>query len=184
MNVIELNTARLRLRQWRDADLEPFALLNADPRVMEYFPSPLNRDESDALAQRLRNLIDERGWGVWAVESNEHSFIGMVGLHVPSQTLPFSPCVEIAWRLAFDHWHQGYASEAATATLQIAFETLTMNEIVSFTSIHNRRSQKVMQRIGMIADRNTFRHPEVPDYSPLKEHVLYRISREHWHNPS
>lgn len=182
MNIIEFNTARLRLRQWREADLEPFAQLNADPRVMEFFPSLLERQASDALAERLQSLIAERGWGVWAVENNDHSFIGFVGLHVPNRALPFSPCVEIAWRLAYEHWHQGYATEAASGALKVGFEQLGLNEIVSFTSIHNLRSQKVMQRIGMNADQRTFRHPEVPDYSPLKEHVLYRIKREQWHN--
>ena len=183
MKIIEFKTSRLHLRQWRDSDFEPFARLNADPRVMEYFPSPLDREASDALATRLESFIAERGWGSWAVEiAASGEFIGFVGLNIPRHALPFSPCVETGWRLAFDHWHKGYATEAATAVLQIGFEEVQLDQIVSFTSTHNHRSQAVMQRLGMKRDENTFQHPAVPDDNPLKEHVLYRLNREQWHN--
>jgi RimJ/RimL family protein N-acetyltransferase len=183
MNIIEIRTSRLHLRQWRDSDLEPFTQLNTDPRVMEFFPSTLNRQASDALALRLRDLISERGWGIWAVDLDT-AFIGFVGLHVPDGSLPFSPCVEIAWRLAFDHWHKGYATEAATAALQVGFEQLRLPEIVSFTSVYNQRSQAVMQRLGMRRDNQTFQHPAVPAGNRLREHVLYRLSLQDWKNSS
>lgn len=113
-NPIEFETERLFMRQWRPSDRAPFAELNADPRVMEYFPAPLERDESNALADRCQALIEQRGWGFWAVELKASAeFIGFLGLHVPIAELPFSPCVEIGWRLAFQHWHKGLATEAA-----------------------------------------------------------------------
>ncbi len=184
MAIIEFKTARLHLRQWRDSDSEPFAQLNADPRVMEFFPSTLDRAQSDAAIIRARNSIAERGWGFWAAELlDTQQFVGFIGIK-PNQQMPFSPCVEIGWRLTFAHWHKGYATEAAIASLRIGFEQLKLDEIVSFTSIHNHRSQTVMQRLRMHRDKDTFQHPAVPDDSPLKEHVLYRINRVQWHNQS
>lgn len=180
---IEPVTPRLCLRQWKDADLAPFAALNADPRVMEFFPSPLSRDASDAMAERSRAAIAERGWGLWAVEVKEGAaFIGYVGLNVPAVELPFSPCVEIGWRLAFEHWGKGYATEAAREVLRVGFETLALGGIVSFTALTNLRSQAVMRRLGMQRDPNDFDHPAVPAGSPLRRHCLYRLSRETW-NP-
>jgi len=184
MNIIEFKTSRLYLRQWRDDDFEPFARLNADPRVMEFFPSPLDRDASNALATRLQSFIAEHGWGSWAVEiAVSGEFIGFVGLNIPRHALPFSPCVETGWRLAFDHWHKGYATEAAAA-LQIGFEQLQLPEIVSFTAVHNHRSQAVMLRLGMQRQAQTFQHPAVPAGNALREHVLYRLSLQDWKNHS
>lgn len=174
---IELLTERLRLRQWNDADYAPFAALNADPRVMEFFPAPLTRSESDAMAERCRSLIEERGWGFWAAESKAtHQFIGFVGLHIPSAELPFSPCVEVGWRLAFEYWGRGLATEAARAALKFGFEGLGLPEIVSFTAIGNARSRAVMERLGM-RESGTFEHPQVPAGNALRPHCLYRLSR-------
>ncbi len=176
-----LETERLLLRQWRDADLEPFSRMNSDPRVMEYFPAPLGRAESDALAAQIQSIIADRGWGAWAVEvKSTGAFAGFVGLHVPHPELPCSPCVEIAWRLAHEHWRKGYASEAALAALGYGFTHLHLAEIVSFTSILNTRSQAVMERIGMHRDVAHFEHPQVAPGSPLRTHCLYRVSREQW----
>ncbi|MFI5315395.1 MAG: GNAT family N-acetyltransferase [Myxococcota bacterium] len=175
---VELETPRLRLRQWRESDLAAFAALNADPRVMEFFPAPLARSESDALAARIRGEIAERGWGLWAVEARGVSpFLGFVGLSIPSPALPVSPCVEIGWRLAAERWGAGYASEAARAVLAAGFERLGLHEIVSFTSAVNVRSRAVMERIGMCFDGETFEHPNLPSGSPLRAHVVYRLSR-------
>jgi len=177
----ELETRRLRLRQWRDDDYAPFAALNADSRVMEFFPAPLNRTESDAMADRCRDLIAECGWGGWAVEhSASGDFIGFVGLHIPAAELPFSPCVEIAWRLAHDYWGRGFASEAAREALRYGFTVLALTEIVAFTTVANVRSRAVMQRIGMRPEAQTFAHPALPADSPLREHCLYRLSRDRW----
>jgi RimJ/RimL family protein N-acetyltransferase len=178
VQLIEFDTARLRLRQWRESDLAPFAAINADPQVMEFFPWPLGRRESDEMARRLHALIAQRGWGSWAVQIRGGApFIGFVGLHVPVAALPFSPCVEVGWRLSAAHWSQGYASEAAQGALRIAFERLVLPEIVSFTAVGNLRSRRVMERIGMRYVED-FEHPGVPADSPLRPHVLYRRRRE------
>ena len=138
---IELETPRLRLRQWCESDREPFAALNADAEVMEFFPALLDRPASDAMAERCAALITRRGWGLWAVELRGSApFIGYVGLHKPTAELPFNPCVEIGWRLERPHWGRGLATEAARAALAFAFDTLELPEIVSFTSLPNLRS--------------------------------------------
>lgn len=179
--LIEPETARLKLRQWRATDRGPFAALNADPRVMECFPAPLARAASDAMADRCQTLIAERGWGFWAVEERAGGrFIGFVGLNVPSADLPFSPCVEIGWRLARPFWGQGLATEAAAAALHVGFEHLDLAGIVAFTATGNTRSRAVMTRLGMEPSADTFLHPAVPADSPLREHCLYRLSRESW----
>jgi RimJ/RimL family protein N-acetyltransferase len=189
--LIEIETERLRLRQWIEADREPFARLNADPRVMEFFPSILDRSTSDAMVDRVHTLINERGWGLWAVESKQdNQFIGYVGLHIPTAELPFSPCVEIGWRLAFEYWGKGYATEAAKAALKVGFvggafpwgNRLELPEIVSFTTINNHRSSAVMERLGMIREAETFKHPSLPLGHPLRKHCLYRLSREKWYS--
>jgi RimJ/RimL family protein N-acetyltransferase len=175
---IEFSTERLHLRQWRKSDHEPFAQLNADPRVMEFFPHLLDRATSDTLADRIEAKICDRGWGFWATEIREtQEFIGFVGLNVPAPELPCSPCVEVGWRLAFPYWGKGYATEAATGALRIGFEVLNLDEIVSFTAIANHRSRAVMERLGMRELPETFLHPSLPIDHPLAEHCLYKLSR-------
>lgn len=177
---IEFETERLLLRQWRPADREPFAALNADSRVMEFFPAPLTRAESDAIADRCESLIRERGWGFWAAELKaSREFIGFVGLHTPSAELPFSPCVEIGWRLSRSHWGKGLASEAARGALRIGFVSLGLNEIVSFTAVGNFRSRAVMERLNM-CESGTFEHPQVAEGNSLRLHCLYRLPRAHY----
>ena len=174
---MDLVTPRLRLRAWTDDDQEPFAALNADARVMEFFPSVLSRLESDALAVRIATHIDTYGWGLWAVEvPGTTGFAGYVGLAEPSFTAPFTPCVEIGWRLAHEHWGQGYASEGARAALAFGFTALKLDQIVSFTVPANFRSRRVMERLGMTrAEADDFDHPGLPAEHPLRRHVLYRI---------
>jgi ribosomal-protein-alanine N-acetyltransferase len=180
----ELKTERLRLRAWRPEDLEPFAELNADPRVMEFFPAPLDRAESDALAQRIGEHFAKHGFGLWAVEVvGGSSFVGYVGLIVPTFEAHFTPCVEIGWRLACEHWGHGYATEAARAVLEFAFRQEELDEVVSMTVPANRRSRGVMQRLGMTRDgADDFQHPKLPEGHPLRYHVLYRLSRRAWDN--
>lgn len=152
-DVTELHTERLLLRQWRDADLVPFAALNADPEVTRHFPAPLSRAESDALAGRARLELSERGWGLWALEvRGEDRFIGFVGLAEPSFESPFTPAIEVGWRLARPYWGHGYATEGARAALAFGFDELDLEEIVSFTSAINERSRKVTERLGMWRD--------------------------------
>jgi RimJ/RimL family protein N-acetyltransferase len=179
--IIEFKTDRLFLRQWRQEDRAPFARLNADPEVMAWFPDLLDRQASDALMDRCQALIEERGWGFWAVEiRGSGEFLGFVGLHVPVQALPFSPCVEIGWRLAKAYWGRGLACEAAQGALRVGFDTLGLQEIVSFTALLNLRSQRLMQRLGMRREASTFEHPLVPQGHPLREHCLYRLKQAAW----
>ncbi|MEM9090645.1 MAG: GNAT family N-acetyltransferase [Cyanobacteria bacterium P01_F01_bin.53] len=197
----ELETTRLRLRQWQATDKAPFAKLNADKRVMEYFPCPLSTAQSNAMVDRLQGAIAQRGWGFWAVAMKQpdkqpdkqpphNTFIGLVGLSIPRTRLPFShcgkdrgkDCVEVGWRLDYPYWGKGYATEAAKASLAFGFETLALEEIVSFTALVNRRSQAVMERLGMQRDPHTFNHPSVEKGSPLEEHCLYRLTQQDWLN--
>ncbi len=181
MTAAVLETERLILRPWRPADRVPFAALNADPEVMACFPAPLAREESDALAERVATLIAQRGWGVWALERKEDGcFIGFTGLHEPSDQLPFSPCVEVAWRLARAAWGQGLACEAARAALSWGFEHLELAEIVAFTALGNRRSRALMERLGFSNRGEDFDHPLLPTHSPLLRHCLYRLGRTEW----
>ena len=171
-----LRTPRLRLRAWRNQDLAPFSAMNADPRVMEFFPSPLDRAQSDAMVARIREHFVAHGFGLWAVEVPAVTdFIGFVGLAIPRLRAHFTPCVEIGWRLAAAHWGRGYATEAARAALDFGFDHLNLDEIVSYTAILNVRSQAVMERIGMTrSPADDFDHPALPDGHRLRRHVLYR----------
>ncbi len=181
IQIIEPRTERLQLRQWTSSDRDPFAVISADPQVMEYFPNTLNQSESNSIVDKCQSLIAKKGWGVWAAELIEtKEFIGMIGLHIPSAGLPFSPCVEILWRLARPHWGHGYATEAASAALNVGFEQLDLQEIVSFSVVNNHRSRAVMEKLNMIDTGETFEHPGVPTPCHLREHCLYNISRESW----
>lgn len=179
-----IETERLVLRPWRDEDLEPFAALCGDPKVMRYFLKLLSLEETAALVIRLREKEEEQGFCFRPVERKaDGAFIGMVGLSHPvfPAPMPFTPCVEIGWRLVRNVWGQGYASEAARAWLRFGFETLLLDEIVAFTTVKNIPSQKVMERLGMSHDpADDFDHPAVPADHPLLRHVLYRLSRESW----
>jgi RimJ/RimL family protein N-acetyltransferase len=175
----ELRTARLILRGWRPADLAPFAAMNADPRVVEHLSGPLTREQSDAFVARIARHFERHGFGLWAVEiPGVLPFAGFVGLSVPAFDAPFMPCVEIGWRLAPEAWGSGYATEGARAALRFGFETLGLAEIVSFTVPENRRSRRVMERIGMKHDpADDFDHPSFPAGHRMRRHVLYRIAR-------
>jgi RimJ/RimL family protein N-acetyltransferase len=177
-----LRTERLILREWRDADLDAWAAMNADPRVMAHFPKLLDRAASDAIAQRARDSLAQRGFGLMAVEiPGVAPFIGFVGLSVPRFEAHFTPCVEIGWRLAHAYWGRGYATEAARATMADGFDHLGLDEIVAMTAVGNTRSRHVMEKLGMTRDAaDDFAHPMVPDGSPVKRHVLYRLRRELW----
>ena len=177
-----IETDRLLLRPWVDEDREAFAALNADPEVMRYFPSTLDRAESDALLDTARQRSGEDGICFQPVVVKESgSFIGFVGLNQPRHALPFAPCVEIGWRLARSAWGHGYASEAARAWLRFGFETLNLDEIVSFTTVTNTPSRRVMERLGMQRDKEgDFDHPALDGGHPLVRHVLYRLRVSSW----
>jgi RimJ/RimL family protein N-acetyltransferase len=175
----EIRTERLLLRRWRPEDRAPFAGLNCDPRVVEFLAAPLSREESDALVDRIEAHFERHGYGLWAVEvPGTAPFVGFVGLVVARFEAHFTPCVEIGWRLDAGHWDRGYATEAARAALQFGFQSLRLEEIVSFTSAENVRSRRVMERIGMTRSRSgDFDHPVLPEGHPRRRHVLYRIRR-------
>ena len=175
----ELRTDRLYLRRWRATDLQPFATLNADPRVMEHFPAQFSCEESDALAARIEDHFEQHGFGLWAVEIvNIAPFAGFIGLSVPRFEAHFTPCVEIGWRLAAEFWGRGYATEGAQAVVAFGFEQLLLPEIVSFTVPSNLRSRRVMERLGMTRNpADDFNHRTLPEGDPLRRHVLYRLSR-------
>lgn len=172
-----IRTERLVLRRWQETDRLPFQRLNADPRVMEFFPEPLTADASDALFDRIQAHIDRHGFGPFATELVETgAFLGFTGLFVPEFDAHFTPAVEIGWRLAFESWGKGLATEGARAALDYGFNTLGMEHIVSFTVPANQRSRRVMEKLGMTHDsREDFDHPNLPDGHPLRRHVLYRI---------
>ena len=174
----ELRGERVVLRGWCADDLEPFAALNADPRVIEHYPAPLTSEESVAfMRDRVVPEFAERGFGLWAVEVPGVSpFIGYVGLQAPTFESSFTPCVEVGWRLAFPYWGRGYATEAARVAVGFGFAEADLDEIVSFTVPANRRSIAVMERLGMRAD-GEFEHPRLPPGHRLRSHVLYRLPR-------
>ena len=179
---VTIRTSRCILRPWREEDLEPYVLMNADPRVMEYFPSTLSREESNRQAHLMMKEIRENGYGFWAVEVPDVApFIGWIGLRKVDFSAHFTPAVEIGWRIAFDYWGHGYATEGARACLQYGFETLKLNEIVSFTALANKRSQRVMQQIGMhYSPADDFDHPKLTADCKIRRHVLYRIKKDEW----
>ncbi|MBT4711703.1 MAG: GNAT family N-acetyltransferase [Alphaproteobacteria bacterium] len=177
MDAIE--TDRLVLRQWRDSDFAPFAALNADPRVMEFYPGPLSTQDSDAFAHRIQESLARDGFGLYATEvKSSGRFIGYVGFAHAEFAAPFTPAIEIGWRLGFGAWGFGYATEAALACLDHGFSHLGFDEVVSFTSRQNARSIAVMKRLAMETNpSDDFEHPKVPERHPLRPHVLYRITK-------
>jgi len=180
--ILELESARLVLRQWRDSDLPDFARMCADPQVMRYFPAQLSHLESAALIGRIRGHFAEYGFGLWALQRKDTGeFIGLTGLQNVSFEAGFTPAVEIGWRLAREHWGLGYASEAAWTALRCGFDRLQLDEILAFTTETNLHSQKVMQAIGMhYATHADIEPPKVAADDPLRHHVLYRITRAQW----
>jgi RimJ/RimL family protein N-acetyltransferase len=168
---------RLLLRRWRDADRAPFAAMNADPRVMAYFPGCLDRGESDRLVDRIEQHLADHGFAPWAIEvPGVAPFVGFVGLSIPRFTAPFMPSVEIGWRLAVEHWGRGYATAAARVALAHGFGPLALSAVVSFTVVANRPSRAVMERLGMHHDpAEDFDHPAMAEGHPLRRHVLYRL---------
>ncbi|GAA2871062.1 GNAT family N-acetyltransferase [Nonomuraea rubra] len=174
-----METERLIMRRWREEDRAPFAAMNADPEVMEHFPARLTRVESDELIDRIEEQFDRLGYSLWALEVRESGeFIGFTGLALQTFEAPFLPAVEIGWRLARPAWGHGYAIEAARRAARYAFEEAGLDGLISMTAERNLRSQAVMRRLGMTRDpAEDFDHPRVPKASPLRRHVLYRLTR-------
>lgn len=178
-SVPELCTERLLLREWRDADRDAWAALNADPEVMRYLGPPLAREQADGWLDRNVAYWAEHDHGLWAVEvAGGEPFIGFIGLLAPAFDAHFTPCVEVGWRLARSAWGRGYAPEGARAAIAYGFDVIGLDEIVSMTTVDNAKSRRVMEKLGMTRDpADDFDHPRVPPDSPLLRHVLYRLRR-------
>lgn len=174
----ELRTERLLLRRWRAEDLESFAAINADERVMEHSLGPLTRARTEALMERFEASFERQGYGMWAVEiSGERTLAGFVGITDVEIDVPFAPAVELGWRLARECWGRGLASEAAGAAVVFAFDRLELAELVAYTAAINARSRRLMERLGMTREQEgDFRHPAIPREHRLSEHVLYRLA--------
>lgn len=171
---IYIETERLYLRDWIEADVPTFAKMNADEQVMEYFLKPLSREESIDMLKIIKTEIASSGFGFFALERKEDgALLGMVGLHQVGFDVDFVPAVEIGWRLLPAYWGKGYTPEAALGSFQFAKEQLSMEEIVAFTALPNKKSQRVMQKIGMEFEKE-FDHPLVSAGHPLQRHVLYK----------
>jgi RimJ/RimL family protein N-acetyltransferase len=174
---LRIVTERLVLREWREQDRDPFAGMNADPRVMRYFPGVLTRAESDTAFDRIQEHFRTRGLGLFAAElRDDGAFAGFIGLSVPRFEAHFTPCVEIGWRLLPECWNRGLATEGARAVVRYAFESVGLMELVSFTVPANTASRRVMEKLGMSHDeKDDFDHPNLEDGHPLRRHVLYRL---------
>ncbi|MCR9097065.1 MAG: GNAT family N-acetyltransferase [bacterium] len=181
MQPTALETPRFRLRRWRTADRAPFAAMNADAEVMQFFPRRLSGTESDALIDRIEGTFDRDGFGLWAVEDRSSTdFLGFVGLNPIPPDVPPAPGVEIGWRLRRESWERGVATETGRVVLRDAFERCRLAEVVSFTSATNRRSQGVMRALGLLrrASRD-FDHPRV-EKTDLRVHVLHALGATTW----
>jgi len=178
----QIKTQRLLLRRWRKTDLKGFAAINADPAVMEYFPSVMSEAETARMIARIEGHFQDHGFGLWAVEhAASGELIGFAGLAVPEFEAHFTPAVEVGWRLGQSHWGNGYATESARAAIRFAFEQAELDEIVSFTAPANTRSTQVMERLGMTRDASDdFDHPSLSEGSPVQRQVLYRITAARW----
>lgn len=171
-----IETERLILRQWKKSDSLPFINMGLDPDVMKYLPNLLTENESLEIINKIEDVFDKKHWGFWAVELKETGeFIGFIGLHDQPEQFDFSPCVEIGWRLAKEHWGKGYATEGAKAALEYAFNKLKLKKVVSFTSLANKQSESIMKKIGM-TKVSYFNHPEFSSTPDLEKHILYEMS--------
>ena len=173
---VTLRTERLVLREWREADRDAWAAMSADPEVMEFFPATLDRVAADAVFDRSAASLEERGWGLWAVEA-DGAFVGFTGLQPVPFEAAFTPAIEIGWRLARSAWGRGFATEAARASLDYAWRELALDEVVAMAVPANRRSLAVMRKLGMTRDpADDFDHPRLAD-GPLRRHMLFRVAR-------
>lgn len=176
-----IETERLILREWEDKDIPAFQKLNADPKVMEFFPATLNDEESIKLLSKIRERFVTNGYCFFACELKENNdVIGFVGLNIPQDQFFFSPCVEIGWRIRTEYQKQGLAREAAHASLEYGFNTLDLKEIVAFTTVTNLPSQGLMKRLGMTKHPQHFNHPSLAADHPLAEHVVYTFTKQNW----
>jgi RimJ/RimL family protein N-acetyltransferase len=176
-----LQTERLKLRRWRAADVEPMIAINSDPKVFEFYPHVPKREESVRMMEKIPLHFERHNLGLWCAENLSGEVMGFIGLNVPDYEAPFTPCVEIGWRLGSQFWGKGYATEGAKECLRDGFERVGLKEIVAMTTPRNIRSQRVMIKLGMTRDFDSdFEHPKVQVGNPHRPHILFRISRNAW----
>lgn len=175
-------TKRLVLRPWQEDDLEPFAQMNADSQVREFFPATSTFEESVKENEAIISHFKIHGYGWWAVsEVNKTNFMGFIGLRHIDFPAAFTPAVEVAWRLFPTYWGKGYATEGAKASLRYGFEILKLSDIIAVTSVLNIRSQAVMKRIGMQHETGfDFDNPKLPEGHVLRRHLFYRVKKSDW----
>jgi RimJ/RimL family protein N-acetyltransferase len=172
-----VRTERLLMRRWQDSDRDPFAALNADPKTLVYFPSTLTRAQSDDLVDVIESRFDTQGFGLWALEvTATGEFIGFTGLNPMPEDVPGAGGMEVGWRLAQSAWHHGYATEAARAALDVAWNGAGLDEIWSMTAVLNTPSQAVMRRIGL-TEVARWDHPRIAEDSPVRPHVTFHADR-------
>ena len=168
---------RLGFRRWTGDDIAPFAKMNANTEVMEFFPKPLTGGETDILIERIEGHFEKYNYGLYAVDKLENSeFIGFVGFMNATFDASFTPCTEIGWRIKYEEWNKGFATEGAKRCLKFGFEYLELTEIHSFTSCLNLKSEKVMQKIGM-KKIGEFEYPGTEIGIKLRRHMLYKIDK-------
>ena len=174
-----IETDRLILRRWRDADRAPYAAMMADPEVGDWLGGAVTGADADAQIDRAESELETSGWGYLALERKaDGAFVGRAGLRPIYDHLPLAPGIEIAWSLARAAWGQGYATEAARALLEDGFTRRGLDEILAFTGQPNRRSRAVMERLGMVRDpARDFDHPRLAQGHPLRRSVVYVASR-------
>lgn len=185
MKILETN--RLCLRTFVESDCDTMTLINQDPNVMKYFPAIADRQQTLELIKRIMTHQEKYGYSLYAVEiKSSAELIGFVGLlHRTKEEFDahFMPSTEIGWRLSSLHWNQGYATEAALAVLDYAFNQLNLKEVVSFTVLQNKASRRVMEKIGLHhSAEDDFDHPKLAKDSPLCRHVLYRLKQKDYIN--
>ena len=177
-----LETDRLILRTWQAEDIAPMAAINQDPKVMAHFPALLDLARTKLLIKKFIEHFNEHRYTLYAVDlKKDHTFIGFVGLSSTRFEAHFTPAIEIGWRIASKHWGKGYATEAAQAVLHLAFTELNLDEVVSFTVVNNTKSRRVMDKIGLCRSKtDDFDHPNIHEDSPLRQHVLYRLTKDEY----
>lgn len=175
-----LETEHLILRSWKEEDREPYFHINQDPKVIECLLGPLTEQQVDLFIEAMNKQQHDRNYTLWAVEEKATGgMMGFIGLNYVEWEAPFTPAVEIGWRLGSEYWGKGYATEGAKAVLEYGFEQLGLQEIVSFTVPANKRSQRVMEKIGMMREeKGDFCHPKLMADHPLSRHILCRLKRQ------
>lgn len=170
---------RLGFRNWRENDLEAMSAINLDPRVMEFFPSTQNKEQTEAFIKRMQKSFHEKSYCYYAVDELESGLIGFIGFMDKDFVSDFTPAVDIGWRLATAHWNKGYAFEGAAACMEHGFKTLRLDKVISIAPKINERSEKIMKRLGM-TKKGELKHPDLAAHPILETCVVYELNSKEW----